>query len=153
MKKLLIFISAFVAVLFVSGCSKTDVTSRPGGGGEDDGEQVVEIIPAEGSVNLDEFSDQIVSVEENAIYFRPSEESTGSAAKAQTKVLLHTMLVQGAIVYALTPSERFPHGYLGRVVEVIEEKAPEPTLSENIIKLQITDNHILSTMQSKSKSF
>lgn len=122
MKKLLTFISAFVAVLFVSGCSKTDVTSRPGGGGEDDGEQIVEIVPAEGSVNLDEFSDQIVSVEENAIYFRPSEESTGSAAKAQTKVLLHTMLVQGAIVYALTPSERFPHGYLGRVVEVIEEE-------------------------------
>lgn len=34
-----------------------------------------------------------------------------------------------------------------------EREAPEPTLSENIIKLQITDNHILSTMQSKSKSF
>ena len=35
----------------------------------------------------------------------------------------------------------------------LERKAPEPTLSENIIKLQIIDNHILSTMQSKSKSF
>ena len=34
-----------------------------------------------------------------------------------------------------------------------ERGAPEPTLSENIIKLQITDNHILSTMKSKSKSF
>ena len=34
-----------------------------------------------------------------------------------------------------------------------ERGAPEPTLSENIIKLQIIDNHILSTMQSKSKSF
>lgn len=34
-----------------------------------------------------------------------------------------------------------------------ERLAPEPTLSENIIKLQIIDNHILSTMQSKSKSF
>ena len=34
-----------------------------------------------------------------------------------------------------------------------EIEAPEPTLSENIIKLQIIDNHILSTMQSKSKSF
>ena len=34
-----------------------------------------------------------------------------------------------------------------------EIQAPEPTLSENIIKLQIIDNHILSTMQSKSKSF
>lgn len=34
-----------------------------------------------------------------------------------------------------------------------EREAPEPTLSENIIKLQIIDNHILSTMQSKSKSF
>ena len=36
---------------------------------------------------------------------------------------------------------------------VMKTEAPEPTLSENIIKLQITDNHILSTMQSKSKSF
>ena len=34
-----------------------------------------------------------------------------------------------------------------------ERRAPEPTLSENIIKLQIIDNHILYTMQSKSKSF
>ena len=34
-----------------------------------------------------------------------------------------------------------------------EREAPEPTLSENIIKLQITDNHILSKAQSKSKSF
>lgn len=34
-----------------------------------------------------------------------------------------------------------------------EREAPEPTLSENIIKSQITDNHTLSTMQSKSKSF
>ena len=32
-------------------------------------------------------------------------------------------------------------------------QAPEPTLSENITKLQITDNHTPSTMQSKSKSF
>ena len=34
-----------------------------------------------------------------------------------------------------------------------ERQAPEPTLSENIIKLQIIDNHLLYTMQSKSKSF
>ena len=34
-----------------------------------------------------------------------------------------------------------------------EREALEPTLSENIIKLQIIDNHILYTMQSKSKSF
>ena len=34
-----------------------------------------------------------------------------------------------------------------------EIEALEPTLSENIIKLQITDNHILSKAQSKSKSF
>lgn len=39
------------------------------------------------------------------------------------------------------------------LVSSAERAAPEPTLSENIIKLQITDNHILSTMQSKSKSF
>ena len=121
MKKLLIFISAFVAVLFVSGCSKTDVTSRPGGGGEDDGEQVVEIIPAEGSVNLDEISDMIVSMEDDAIYFRLPEEGPSAASKAQTKVL-PALLVPGAIAYALTSSERFPHGYLGRVVEVIEEE-------------------------------
>lgn len=35
----------------------------------------------------------------------------------------------------------------------VEREALEPTLSENIVKLQITDNHILSTMKSKSKSF
>ena len=38
-------------------------------------------------------------------------------------------------------------------VEAWECKALEPTLSRNIIKLQITDNHILSKVQSKSKSF
>ena len=32
-------------------------------------------------------------------------------------------------------------------------QALEPMLSRNIIKLQITDNHILSKAQSKSKSF
>lgn len=42
-------------------------------------------------------------------------------------------------------------GLPGIVPAIVQ--APEPTLSENIIKLQITDNHILSTMQSKSKSF
>lgn len=36
---------------------------------------------------------------------------------------------------------------------LLEEKALEPMLSRNIIKLQITDNHILSKAQSKSKSF
>lgn len=34
-----------------------------------------------------------------------------------------------------------------------ETEALEPMLSRNIIKLQITDNHILSKAQSKSKSF
>ena len=34
-----------------------------------------------------------------------------------------------------------------------EREALEPMLSRNIIKLQITDNHILSKVQSKSKSF
>ncbi len=34
-----------------------------------------------------------------------------------------------------------------------ERQALEPMLSRNIIKLQITDNHILSKAQSKSKSF
>ena len=36
---------------------------------------------------------------------------------------------------------------------IAEREALEPTLSENIIKLQITDNHALFTMQGKSKSF
>ena len=44
-----------------------------------------------------------------------------------------------------------------RVVQIFpldaEREALEPTLSRNIIKLQITDNHILSKVQSKSKSF
>ena len=35
----------------------------------------------------------------------------------------------------------------------LEMEALEPMLSRNIIKLQITDNHILSKAQSKSKSF
>ena len=39
-----------------------------------------------------------------------------------------------------------------QVIEKVRQ-APEPMLSENIIKSQIIDNHILSTMQSKSKSF
>ena len=43
--------------------------------------------------------------------------------------------------------------YMTYTTERAEKEAPEPTLSENIIKLQIIDNHILSTMQSKSKSF
>lgn len=43
--------------------------------------------------------------------------------------------------------------YMTYTTERAEREAPEPTLSENIIKLQIIDNHILSTMQSKSKSF
>ena len=34
-----------------------------------------------------------------------------------------------------------------------ERQALEPTYSRNIIKLQITDNHILSGVHSKSKSF
>lgn len=34
-----------------------------------------------------------------------------------------------------------------------DRMALEPMLSRNIIKLQITDNHILSKAQSKSKSF
>ena len=34
-----------------------------------------------------------------------------------------------------------------------ERQALEPTYSKNIIKLQITDNHILFGVHSKSKSF
>ncbi|MCB7406103.1 hypothetical protein LIZ89_18235 [Bacteroides uniformis] len=59
----------------------------------------------------------------------------------------HAMVV--GIVQAITTTlgDWLAKGY------TVEIEAPEPTLSENIIKLQITDNHILSTMQSKSKSF
>ena len=39
------------------------------------------------------------------------------------------------------------------LVSSAEREALEPMLSRNIIKLQITDNHILSKAQSKSKSF
>lgn len=39
------------------------------------------------------------------------------------------------------------------LVSSAERQALEPMLSRNIIKLQITDNHILSKAQSKSKSF
>ena len=42
---------------------------------------------------------------------------------------------------------------ISAVLEGPEMKALEPMLSRNIIKLQITDNHILSKAQSKSKSF
>ena len=45
--------------------------------------------------------------------------------------------------------ERF-RDTLRRIAEI---EALEPMLSRNIIKLQITDNHILSKAQSKSKSF
>ena len=86
MKKLLTIISVIgAAILAVSGCSKTDVSVEAGGEGGDEGEQTVEIVPAEGSVNLDEFSDYIVSVEDDAIWFHPTEEGTGSVSKAQTK--------------------------------------------------------------------
>ena len=40
-----------------------------------------------------------------------------------------------------------------RAGKVQDHMALEPMLSRNIIKLQITDNHILSKAQSKSKSF
>ena len=40
-----------------------------------------------------------------------------------------------------------------RNLHLAEREALEPMLSRNIIKLQITDNHILSKAQSKSKSF
>ena len=47
-----------------------------------------------------------------------------------------------------------PHEcYMTYTTERAEREALEPMLSRNIIKLQITDNHILSKAQSKSKSF
>ena len=46
-----------------------------------------------------------------------------------------------------------PRGFNIEHCYLIELGALEPMLSRNIIKLQITDNHILSKAQSKSKSF
>lgn len=47
----------------------------------------------------------------------------------------------------------FTIGKKGVFIAFAEIEALEPMLSENIIKLQIADNHILSTIKSKSKSF
>ena len=59
----------------------------------------------------------------------------------------HAMVV--GIVQAITTTlgDWLAKGY------TVEIEALEPMLSRNIIKLQITDNHILSKAQSKSKSF
>ena len=46
-----------------------------------------------------------------------------------------------------------PDDFRHPAFQFAEREALEPTLSRNIIKLQITDNHILSKVQSKSKSF
>ena len=106
------------AVLFLFGCNKTEVTSTQTGD-EDNGKQIVEIIPVEGSINLDEFMDQIVSVEDDAIYFRIAEE-TPAVSKTRTKVIM-PLLTAGVIVYALESSDLLPHGYLGRITEIVEE--------------------------------
>ena len=54
-----------------------------------------------------------------------------------------------AVDFVLQQSDEVTEDYH----QFCKDEAPEPTLSENIIKLQITDNHILYPMQSKSKSF
>jgi len=46
-----------------------------------------------------------------------------------------------------------PDDFRHPAFQLAEREALEPMLSRNIIKLQITDNHILSKAQSKSKSF
>lgn len=60
---------------------------------------------------------------------------------------------RGDFVKAQTCRSVFVCRSCGQADHPAEREAPEPTLSENIIKLQIIDNHILYTMQSKSKSF
>lgn len=63
------------------------------------------------------------------------------------------------LIFAMHQKQKIPVKYYFTGIFFVlqffpaEREAPEPTLSENIIKLQIIDNHILSTMQSKSKSF
>ena len=114
-------IAAACTLLLMAGCSKTHVTSTPSGGGNDADEQIVEIIPAPGAVNLDEISDLIVSVGENEIYFRTTDETAASSASApQTKILMPA-LIAGGIIYSLASSDMFPHGYLGKIKEVAEE--------------------------------
>ena len=114
-------IAAACTLLLMAGCSKTHVTSTPSGGGNDADEQIVEIIPAPGAVNLDEISDLIVSVGENEIYFRTTDETAASSASApQTKILMPA-LIAGGIIYSLSASDMFPHGYLGKIKEVAEE--------------------------------
>ena len=114
-------IAAACTLLLMAGCSKTHVTSTPSGGGNDANEQIVEIIPAPGAVNLDEISDLIVSVGENEIYFRTTDETAASSASApQTKILMPA-LIAGGIIYSLSASDMFPHGYLGKIKEVAEE--------------------------------
>lgn len=107
---------SLLAVLFLFGCNKAEVTVTPAG---DNGKQIVEIVPVEGSINLDEFMDQIVSVEDDVIYFRIAEEAP-AVSKTQTKVII-PLLTAGVIVYALESSDLLPHGYLGRITEIVEE--------------------------------
>lgn len=113
-------IAAACALLLMAGCTKSHVTSTPGGGNDGE-EQIVEIIPAPGAVNLDEIADRIVSVGENEIYFRKTDETAASSASApQTKILMPA-LIAGGIIYSLASSDMFPHGYLGKIKEVAEE--------------------------------
>lgn len=61
------------------------------------------------------------------------------------------IMKQGQDLYDITA--RVLVGMRDILKEVQPDVALEPMLSRNIIKLQITDNHILSKAQSKSKSF
>ena len=83
MKKLLTIISAHREPpywLFQDAARQTCPWKQEEKAGNE-GEQTVEIVPAEGSVNLDEFSDYIVSVEDDAIWFHPTEEGTGETLR------------------------------------------------------------------------
>lgn len=71
----------------------------------------------------------------------------------------HALVKRDYLVpFVLVTSLFFLWGFAHAILDVLnkhfqEVMALEPMLSRNIIKLQITDNHILSKAQSKSKSF
>lgn len=63
------------------------------------------------------------------------------------------------LIFAMHQKQKIPVKYYFTGIFFVlqffpaEREALEPTYSKNIIKLQITDNHILFGVHSKSKSF
>lgn len=57
------------------------------------------------------------------------------------------------VMSVFAPMQAQTYDNLWKELEVLERKALELILSENIIELQFTDNQILIKIQSKTKSF